>query len=54
MDPIINYEGDIWRVIGKGVTREDGKTYCHLASTTRFRHQRNGKCPIQMCDWIKL
>lgn len=53
-DKTINYDGDIWRVIGTGRTRDDGKTFCHLASTTRFRKQKNGDNPIQMCDWIEL
>jgi hypothetical protein len=47
----IQIDGDIWNLVGEGATR-DGKTYCHLASTTRFRQQRNGRCPVQMCDWI--
>jgi hypothetical protein len=24
----------------------------HLASTTRFRKQQNGMCPIQSCQWL--
>lgn len=47
----IQHDNDTWNIIGEGATR-DGKTYCHLASTTRFRQQRNGKNPIQICDWI--
>jgi hypothetical protein len=47
----IELDGDTWRVVGLGV-RRDGQVYAHLASTTRFRQQRNGKCPIQMCDFI--
>lgn len=49
---VIEYEGDRWRVLNTGSTDEAGRVYCHLASTTRFRKQRNGDCPIQMCDWI--
>ncbi len=48
----IQYEGDTWRVLARGITREDGATFCHLASTSRGRQQRNGWCPVQMCDWI--
>jgi hypothetical protein len=48
---IINLDGDTWRVLSTGANR-DGKVYCHLASTTRFRQQKNGKNPIQMCDWV--
>lgn len=47
----INHDGDTWRVVGIG-TRRDGKVYCHLASTTRSRKQRNGNNPIQIADWI--
>lgn len=50
-DTRIQLNGDTWRVISVGASR-DQKTYCHLASTTRFRQQRNGKVPLQMCDWI--
>lgn len=50
----IELEGDTWRVIGVGVTREDGLTYCHLASTTRFVEQRNGARPIQIGEWVGL
>ena len=48
----ITHDGDTWRVLGVGVTREDGRTYCHLASTTRFIGQRNGQRPIQCAVWI--
>jgi len=44
--------GDTWRVCGIGVSK-DGNTRCHLASTTRFRKQRNGDCPIQIQTWVK-
>lgn len=51
MTIIIKHDGDTWRILSEGATR-DGKTYCHLASTTRFRAQKNGNVPVQMCDWI--
>ena len=51
MEKIIYIDGDSWRVVSVGATRDD-KTYVHLASTTRFQRQRNGVNPIQMCDWI--
>lgn len=47
----VELNGDTWRVLSLGV-RQDGKVYAHLASTTRFRQQRNGERPIQMCDFI--
>jgi hypothetical protein len=49
----IQYDGDVWNVLAKGATR-DGKTFFHLASTTKFVQQRNGKRPIQICTWIAL
>ena len=50
-DKIIVHIGDAWRVIGVGAQR-DGNTFCHLASTTRFRKQKNGKNPIQISNWV--
>lgn len=50
--PVVEHDGDRWRVLATGTTRPDGYTYCHLASTTRGRQQRNGWCPVQICDWI--
>ena len=47
----IQHDGDTWNLIGQGALR-DGKVYCHLASTTRTRQQRNGAVPVQMADWI--
>lgn len=54
IDQIIQHDGDTWRVLSKGVKRDDGKTFCHLASTLRSRQQRNGTAPIQISDWIDL
>ncbi|MDR8093119.1 hypothetical protein KPB05_37315 [Burkholderia gladioli] len=48
---MIEHEGDVWRVVAEGATR-DGKTYFHLASTTRGRQQRNGWMPLQIGDWL--
>ena len=53
MDKIINHDGDTWRILGIG-TQADGNVYLHLASTTRFRQQRNGKVPVQMADWLPI
>lgn len=47
----IEHDGDTWTVLARGVER-DGKVYCHLASTTRFRMQKNGPYPVQINDWI--
>lgn len=51
LDREIVVAGDVWLVIGVGAQTE-ANTYCHLASTTRFRQQKNGKNPIQICDWV--
>lgn len=51
METKIKLDGDTWRVLSMGVER-DGKTFCHLASTTRGQWQRNGFHPTQICDWI--
>lgn len=51
MSIIIKHEGDTWRIISEGATK-DGQVFCHLASTTRGKEQKNGFYPIQMCDWI--
>lgn len=52
----INLDGDTWAVLSTGavkINEEGGSlTFCHLASTTRFRQQRNGANPIQICDWV--
>ena len=54
MNKQIEIDGEIWTVIGLGVTREDGKVFAHLSSTTKFRQQKNGRVPVQICDWINL
>ncbi|UOF79759.1 N-6 DNA methylase [Caudoviricetes sp.] len=46
-------DGDTWRVVNVGF-EADGKIYLHLASTTRFRQQRNGQCPVQIADWFSI
>lgn len=50
-DLTIIHDRDSWRILGQGATR-DGKTYCHLASTTQFRQQRNGLVPLQIGIWV--
>lgn len=47
----IKHDGDTWRLLGQGALR-DGKVFCHLASTTRGRQQRNGWMPLQITDWL--
>ena len=45
--------GDVWKIDGVGFT-VDGKVYLALASTTRFRQQKNGKNPVGIADWFDL
>lgn len=47
----IEHDGDRWRILSIG-DRRDGKAFCHLASATRTRQQRNGAMPVQICDWV--
>lgn len=35
-----------------GYCPEEDTIYLHLASTTQFRQQRNGKNPVQYCGWF--
>ena len=51
LDSTVTVDGDTWKVIAVGAVRDDS-VYCHLASTTRSRKQRNGDNPIQSCDFI--
>ena len=51
-DMKIRKDGDVWRILGLGVSKGN-ETLCHLASTTRFKKQRNGDYPIQLHDWVK-
>lgn len=48
--------GDTWRIVGLGRCDHPdhpGEVFCHLASTTRFRRQKNGPNPVQIGDWVK-
>lgn len=47
----IYIDGDTWRILGIGASRNQ-QTYLHLASTTRFQEQRNGRAPVQITDWV--
>jgi len=50
----VSHDGDTWRILSTGVVREDGKTFCHLASESRGLQQKNGWVPVQINDWINL
>ena len=52
LDRTFAFDNDTWRVVGIGVTDADGFTAFHLASTTRFRQQRNGRNPVQIFQWL--
>jgi hypothetical protein len=51
LDKVIVHMGGPWKIIGVGAQR-DGNIFCHLASTRDFRQQKNGRTPLQICDWI--
>jgi hypothetical protein len=51
MYPIVNYDGEEWKIVSQGSLR-DGKIYCHLVSPTRGVQQKNGFRPVQIADWI--
>ena len=53
IDKQLSCEGDTWRILAIGVVNEES-AYVHLASTTRFRQQRNGKYPRQIATWIPV
>lgn len=47
----ITLDGDRWTVLSLGIS-ERGLVVAHLASTTRFRQQANGRVPIQIVEWV--
>jgi hypothetical protein len=49
----ISIQNDVWKIDGVGFT-VDGKVYLALASTTRFRQQKNGKNPVSIADWFPI
>jgi hypothetical protein len=51
-EQLITHDGDTWQILATGAER-DGRTYCHLKSTTRGRKQRNGRNPLQRGEWIE-
>lgn len=51
LSPVIEHNGDTWRVIGISKDR-NGAHYCHLASTTRFQRTPFDDCPTQILEWI--
>ncbi|OYW56803.1 MAG: hypothetical protein B7Y80_01590 [Hyphomicrobium sp. 32-62-53] len=52
IDGTLEVDGDRWRVLAIGATREDGAKVVHLASLTRSRQQRNGAVPVQALGWL--
>jgi hypothetical protein len=50
----VEHDGDTWVILGRGRTNDQGQTYCHLASTTRARKQKNGFNPIQATGWLNI
>jgi len=53
VDLKIYFDGDTYHILSTG-TVQDSMVFCHLASTTRGRQQKNGWYPLQMCEWISI
>lgn len=49
--PTLVLDGDLYHILSTGVTHE-GKTVCHLSSTTKFMKQKNGFVPLQLLEWV--
>lgn len=49
----VKHDGDEWKIVGIGALVDDA-VFCHLASTTRGTTQKNGWCPSQTADFIKI
>ncbi|MCP1674319.1 hypothetical protein J2T57_001421 [Natronocella acetinitrilica] len=50
---LVSIDGVQWRVLGVGAEVDD-QVYLHLASTTEFREQRNGRVPLQHADFYPI
>lgn len=49
--PTLAMNGDLYKILSTGITH-DGKTICHLSSTTKFTKQKNGFVPQQLLEWV--
>lgn len=49
----ISVDGDNWRVLSVGLT-DGGWVHLHLASTTRFLEQKNGRVPAQITHAVDI
>ena len=54
IDRTIIVDGHEYRILSLGVQNEEGQVYAHLASTTVFIQQRNGRVPRQIMEFIDL
>lgn len=52
--PIIEWEGDTWRVLGEGARDNQGRVLVYLASTTRYNVGRNARLPMHVTDYVPL
>lgn len=53
LDRICLIDQDRMKIVAVGGScPEDGTIYLHMASTTRFRKQKNGDYPVQYCGWF--
>lgn len=46
------HDGDTWRILSTG-SWDDGRVYCHVASTTRSCPERNGPRPVMIAVWVE-
>lgn len=54
IDRTVLVDGHEYRILSLGAEGSEGKVYAHLASTTEFIQQRNGKVPRQIAEFITL
>jgi hypothetical protein len=51
MGALVKMDGEVFQIIGVGTELPGRGTLLHIASTSRFVHQKNGRAPIQMNVW---
>lgn len=50
---IITHNNSTWEVLGLGTESDNNdQVFCHLASTTDFKKQKNGNVPVQVHVWV--
>lgn len=59
MDAVIMFDDGVStnkaRIVGVGNTDADtNRVFLHISSLEKFRQQKNGKNPVQYCDWYDI